>query len=64
MRTPTTISPVLLAGGGFKHGQHPAFDRKHNYPLRNLFVSLVQRMGIEAGAFSSGTMTMKGLEMM
>jgi hypothetical protein len=55
--------PVLLAGGGFKHGQHLAFDRKHNHPLSNLYVSLIQRMGIKAGSFSSGTTTMKGLEM-
>ena len=24
--------PVLLAGGGFKHGQHLTFDKKNNYP--------------------------------
>ncbi len=28
--------PVLLAGGGFKHGQHIAFDTKNNCPLANL----------------------------
>jgi hypothetical protein len=55
--------PVVLAGGGFKHGQHLAFDRKQNYPLSNLYVSLLQRMGVEAGSFSSGTSTMRGLEM-
>jgi len=55
--------PVLLAGGGFKHGQHLAFDRKKNYPLSNLYVSLLQRMGIETDKFSSSTGTMRGLEM-
>lgn len=55
--------PVLLAGGGFKHGQHLAFDTKKNYPLTNLHVSLLQRLGIEAGSFSSGTSTMRGIEM-
>ena len=55
--------PVLLAGGGFRHGQHLAFDPKKNYPLTNLHVSLLQRLGIEAGSFSSGTGTMRGLEM-
>ncbi len=54
--------PVLLAGGGFKHGQHLAFDRKKNYPLTNLHVSMLQRLGIEVDAFSSGTGTMRGLE--
>ena len=28
--------PVLFAGGGFKHGQHIAFDQKDNYPLPKL----------------------------
>ncbi len=59
----TDNMPVLLAGGGFKHGQHLAFDRQKNYPLSNLYVSLLQRMGIETDRFSSGSGTMRGLEM-
>ena len=59
----TTNLPILFAGGGFKHGQHLAFDRERNYPLPNLFVSMLQRMGIEADAFASSTGTMRGLEM-
>ena len=55
--------PVLLAGGGFKHGQHLAFDVKNNYPLTNLYVSMLQRLGIEAASFSTSTGTMKGLEL-
>ncbi len=55
--------PVLLAGGGFKHAGHLAFDRKKNYPLSNLYVSLLQRLGVEASSFSSGTGTMRGMEM-
>ena len=55
--------PVLLAGGGFKHGLHLAFDRKNNYPLTNLHVTLLQRLGIETDKFSSGTTTMRGVEM-
>jgi Protein of unknown function (DUF1552) len=55
--------PVLLAGGGFKHGQHLAFDTKHNYPLPNLFVSMLQRLGLEVDKFASSTGTMRGLEM-
>jgi hypothetical protein len=55
--------PVLLAGGGFKHGQHLAFDTKNNYPLSNLFVSMLQRMGIETGQFSTSKGTMAGLEL-
>jgi BMFP domain-containing protein YqiC len=58
----TTNLPVLFAGGGFKHGQHLAFDKEHNYPLPNLFVSMLQRMGIESDKFASSTGTMRGLE--
>jgi len=55
--------PTILAGGGFKHGQHLAFDTQRNYPLPNLFVSMLQRMGIESDKFASSTGTMRGLEM-
>lgn len=55
--------PVLLGGGGFRHGQHLAFDRKNNHPLPNLFVSLLQRMGMETDQFATGKTTLTGLEM-
>lgn len=55
--------PVLLSGGGFKHAGHLVFDKKKNYPLTNLYVSLLQRIGVEAGNFSSGSGTFRGLEM-
>jgi len=59
----TTNLPTMIAGGGFKHGQHIAFDTQHNYPLPNLFVSMLQRMGLETDRFASATGTMKGLEL-
>jgi hypothetical protein len=59
----TTNMPVILAGGGFKHGQHLAFDQNRNYPLPNLFVSMLERMGIEAGKFATSTGSMRGLEL-
>jgi Protein of unknown function (DUF1552) len=58
----TTNMPILFAGGGFKHGQHLVFDQQQNYPLPNLFVSILQRMGIEQDKFASSTGTMRGLE--
>lgn len=58
-----TNLPVLLAGGGFRHGQHLAFDQQNNYPLTNLFVSILQRLGIQTNAFSTGNNTFRGLEM-
>lgn len=58
----TTNLPVLFAGGGFKHGQHLLFDRERNYPLPNLFVSMLQRLGLETDRFATSTGTMRGLE--
>lgn len=55
--------PFLLAGGGFKHGQHLAFNRENNHAIGTLFVSMLQRLGIEVDRFGSGTSTMTGLEM-
>ncbi len=55
--------PIILAGGGFKHGQHLAFDQTSNYPLPNLFVSMLQRLGIECSAFASSKGSMRGLEL-
>lgn len=52
-----TNLPILLAGGGFRHGQHVAFRRDHNAPLCNLFVSMLQRLGLEVDAFGSSTGT-------
>ncbi len=59
----TTNLPTLFAGGDFRHGQHLAFDRGSNYPLPNLFVSMLQRLGIEEKSFGPSTGTMRGLEM-
>lgn len=59
----TKNMPVLLAGGGFRHAGHLAFDRQKNYPLPNLFVSILQRLGLETDRFASSTGTMKGLEL-
>jgi hypothetical protein len=55
--------PVLVAGGGFQHGQHLAFDANNPPPLCNLFVNMLQRLGIEADKFGTSTGTLKGLEL-
>jgi BMFP domain-containing protein YqiC len=55
--------PTLLAGGGFRHGQHHAFSTTSNYPLPNLYLSMLQRLGIESDTFASSTGTMRGLEL-
>lgn len=55
--------PVLLAGGGFRHGQHLPFDPNNPPPLCNLFVSMLQRLGLETDQFGTSTGTLTGLEM-
>ena len=56
-----TNLPVLLAVGGFRHGRHLMFDRERNYPLPNLFVSMLQRLGREVDR--SATSMMRGLDL-
>lgn len=55
--------PMLLAGGGFRHGSHLAFDQQKNEPITNLFVSMLQRLGLETDRFATSTGTLRGLEM-
>lgn len=59
----TTNLPIILAGGGFKHGQHLVFDTLNNYPLSNLHLSMLHRLGIMEKSFSSSNGTFRGLEM-
>lgn len=54
--------PMILAGGGFRHGKPLEFDRENNYPLPNLFVTMLQQMGIETDRFATSTGTLRGLE--
>ena len=54
--------PVLLAGGGFRHGQHLLFDEKNNTPLCDLYLSMLHRLGVEADSFATSRGTLKGLE--
>ena len=49
---PTNLN-IVLAGGGFKHAGHVAFDQNNNTPLSNLFVTMLQRMNIETDRFGS-----------
>ena len=57
----TSNLPILLAGGGFKHGRHIAGDPKNNTPLGKLFVSMLQRFGVQTDTFGSGSGTIDGL---
>lgn len=53
-----TNLPTLLAGGGLKHGLHHAFKGDHDKPLCNLFVSMLQHLGVETDSFGSSTGTL------
>ncbi|WP_397570251.1 DUF1552 domain-containing protein [Schlesneria sp. T3-172] len=54
--------PVILAGGGFRHGQYLAFDSHKNTPLANLYVSMLQQLGLEVDKFASSTGPLSGLD--
>ena len=56
-----TNLPVLLAGGRFRHQGHLAFDTKNNTPLSNLFVRILQHMGVESTSFGASTDTIRDL---
>lgn len=50
-----TNLPILLAGGGFQHQGHLAYDSKNNMLLSNLFVRMLQQMGVETDTFGAST---------
>ncbi len=58
--------PLILAGGGFQHGEHKSFfkdqEKKVASPAGNLFVSMLQRFGVETDSFGTATSTLNGLE--
>lgn len=50
----TANLPVVLAGGGYKHGRHLAIA-KDKHVFSDLFVHLAQRMGLETDRFGFST---------
>ena len=57
--------PILLAGGGFQHGEHKQYpeETRKRVPLCNLYLSMLQQFGVETDAFSTSTGTLSGLEL-
>lgn len=55
--------PTLVAGGGFQHGRHIAIDQHAaNAPLLgDLYVTLMQRLGMEVGEFSNASRNLNQL---
>jgi hypothetical protein len=47
--------PIILAGGGYDHGRYVAYDKRNNIPLCNLFVNMLNNMGIETESFATST---------
>lgn len=58
--------PLLLAGGGFRHGEHKSYfkdgAKKVASPAGNLFVSMLQRFGVETDRFGTAISSLTGLE--
>ena len=57
-----TNLPTILAGGGFRHKGLIQFEGDGRYPLTNLYLSMLHKLGIETDRFSTSTGTMRGLE--
>ncbi len=55
--------PTLVAGGGFNHGQHIAGDADSDNALLlgDLYITLMQQMGIETDSFSNAKRNMNGV---
>jgi hypothetical protein len=47
--------PILVAGGSYRHGQHTVHKGAGNAPLCNLFVTVLQTMGVETESFGQST---------
>ena len=45
--------PIILAGGRHNHGRYVAGNKENNTPLCNLFVSLLNSMGVETDEFAT-----------
>ncbi len=58
-RHTSTNLPLILAGGGWKHGQH--LDVQNKQPLCNLYLGMLQKMGAEADYFNTSNGTFTGL---
>jgi len=59
-----TNLPIMVAGGGFRHGQHLSFLDKgrHGAPLSNLYLSILNRLSIESDYFATSTGTLRDFQ--
>ncbi len=56
--------PLLLAGGGFRHGDHKVYPEEagKRVPAANLLLSMLQNFGLEIDRFGTSSGTLRGLE--
>jgi hypothetical protein len=56
--------PLVLAGGGFKLGEHRVLPAEKEYRVKacNLLLSMLQNFGVETDRFGTSTGTLAGLE--
>lgn len=54
--------PMMVIGGDFKHGQHLAYSAGQ-YPLSNLFLSILHQFGINDETFAVSSGRLKGFEL-
>lgn len=57
-----TFGELLGSLKNLREKDETLLDRTNNEPLPNLFVSMLQRMGIETDRFASSSGTLRGLE--
>lgn len=55
--------PIIVVGGGFRHGQHLAFEPTKHPPLCNLYVQFLNRLGANVDSFGSSSGTIPGFEL-
>ena len=54
--------PIILSGGGFNHGEHKRYPTSglNKQPLCNLYVTMLQRFGLDVDRFGTGRGTLAG----
>ena len=55
--------PIIMAGGGFNHGEHRIYseDPQKKTPLCNLYLTILQSLGVEVDRFGNSTGTISGV---
>ncbi len=55
--------PIMVAGGGFRNGNHHRFERagRDGRALSDLFVTILQQLGVERDKFSTSTSNLNHL---